>query len=117
MIKLFRFLKPYRVPIVFVFVLVFLQSLANLYLPALMADIVDYGIVKGDTSYILNAGGFMLLVSVGGAICAVAAAFFSARIAIGFGRIIRGKLFTHVEHFSLHEFDTVWHGIADYAHD
>lgn len=107
MIKLFRFLKPYRVPIVFVFVLVFLQSLANLYLPALMADIVDYGIVKGDTSYILNAGGFMLLVSVGGAICAVAAAFFSARIAIGFGRIIRGKLFTHVEHFSLHEFDTV----------
>jgi ATP-binding cassette subfamily B multidrug efflux pump len=94
-------------PIVFVFVLVFLQSLANLYLPTLMADIVDYGIVKGDTSYILNAGGFMLLVSVGGAICAVAAAFFSARIAIGFGRIIRGKLFTHVEHFSLHEFDTV----------
>jgi len=107
MIQLLRFLKPYRVPLVFVFVLVFLQSLANLYLPTLMADIVDNGIVKGDTSYILNLGGFMLLVSVGGAICAVVASFFSARIAIGFGRIIRGKLFTHVEHFSLHEFDTV----------
>jgi ATP-binding cassette, subfamily B, multidrug efflux pump len=107
MIKLLRFLKPYRIPIVFVFVFVFLQSLANLYLPALMADIVDNGIVKGDTSYIFNVGGFMLLVSVGGAICAVVASFFSARIAIGFGRIIRGKLFTHVEHFSLHEFDTV----------
>ncbi len=107
MIQLLRFLKPYRVPIVFVFVFVFLQSLANLYLPTLMADIVDKGIVTGDTAYILRFGGFMLLVSIGGAICAVVASFFSARIAIGFGRIIRGKLFTHVEHFSLHEFDTV----------
>jgi ATP-binding cassette subfamily B protein len=72
-----------------------------------MADIVDKGIVKGDIGYILSIGGFMLLVSIGGMIAAVAASFFSARIATGFGRIIRGKIFTHVENFSLHEFDTV----------
>ncbi len=107
MIKLFRFLKPYRIPIAIVFVLVFFQSLANLYLPTLMADIVDTGILKGDTAYILRVGGLMLLVTIGGTICAIAASFFSARIAIGFGRIIRGKLFTHVENFSLHEFDSV----------
>src|SRR5712691_6252888 len=107
MIKLLRFLKPYRTAVAFVFVLVFLQSLANLYLPTLMADIVDTGIVKQDTAYILRVGGIMLLVTIGGTICAVVASFYSARIAVGFGRIIRGKLFTHVENFSLHEFDTV----------
>ncbi len=107
MIKLFRFLKPYRVPIGIVFVLVFFQSLANLYLPTLMADIVDTGIIKGDTAYILRIGGFMLLVTIGGVLCAIAASFYSARIAIGFGRIIRAKLFTHVENFSLHEFDSI----------
>ena len=105
MIKLLRFIKPFRLLIGLVFVLVFLQSLANLYLPTLMADIIDTGIVKGDTPYILRIGGLMLLVTIGGAICAIIASFYSAKIAIGFGRIVRGKLFTHVENFSLHEFD------------
>ncbi|MGZ3644909.1 MAG: ABC transporter permease, partial [Ktedonobacteraceae bacterium] len=107
MLKLFRLLRPFRIPIVFVFVLVFLQSLANLYLPTLMADIVNNGIVKGDTNYILKVGGIMLLVTLVGTICAVIASFYSARVAIGFGRLIRGKLFTRVGSFSLHEFDKV----------
>jgi ATP-binding cassette subfamily B protein len=107
MIRLFRFLKPYRFQVVLVMMLVFMQSLANLYLPTLMADIVDTGIVKNDTPYILRVGGFMLLVSIGGMLCSIVATFFSARIATGFGRIVRGKIFSHVEHFSLHEFDTL----------
>src|SRR5262249_38774994 len=107
MLRLFRFLKPYRGFIAIVLVLAFLQSLANLYLPTLNADIVDNGIVKNDTGYILRLGGVMLLVTVGGALSAIAGAFFASRTAVGFGRIIRGKLFTHVERFSLHEFDTV----------
>src|SRR5579884_1193725 len=107
MLRLFRFLKPYRGYIAIVLALAFLQSLANLYLPTLNADIVDNGIVKNDTGYILREGGLMLLVTVGGAICAVIGAFFASRTAVGFGRIIRARLFTHVERFSLHEFDTV----------
>ena len=111
MIKLFRFLirylQPSRMPVALVFVLVFLQSLANLYLPYLMANIVDTGIVKGDTTYILRVGGLMVLVTIVGTICAIVASFFSARVAIGFGRLTRGKLFKHVENFSLHEFDSV----------
>src|SRR5579859_5299631 len=107
MIRLFRFLKPYRLTIALIFVLVFLQSFANLYLPTLMADIVDTGIVKGDTAYILRVGGLMLLVTIGGTICAIVASYFSARVAIGFGRLIRGKLFKQVENFSLHEFDSI----------
>src|SRR5438876_7673522 len=111
MIKLFRFLirylQPSRMPVALVFVLVFFQSLANLYLPYLMANIVDTGIVKGDTTYILRVGGLMVLVTIVGTICAIVASFFSARVAIGFGRLTRGKLFKHVENFSLHEFDSV----------
>jgi ATP-binding cassette subfamily B multidrug efflux pump len=107
MIRLLRYLKPFRGAVALVLVLVFLQSLANLYLPTLMADIVDKGIVTGDTDYIVRIGGLMLLITLGGTICAVVASFFSARSAVGFGRLVRGKLFAHVEGFSLHEFDTV----------
>jgi ATP-binding cassette subfamily B multidrug efflux pump len=107
MIRLLRFLKPYRPFIAVVLVLVFLQSLANLYLPTLMADIVDHGIVTGDTGYILRVGGVMLLITVGGTLCAIVSSFFAARVAVGFGRGVRGRLFAHVESFSLHEFDTL----------
>lgn len=107
MIRLLRFIRPYRYLLGIVFALVFVQSLSDLYLPTLLAKIVDNGIVKHDTTYIVHTGGFMLLVALGGTICALIASYFSAKIAVGFGRIIRGKLFSHVEHFSLHEFDTV----------
>jgi ATP-binding cassette subfamily B protein len=100
-------LKPFRGFLAIVVFLVFLQSLANLYLPTLLADIVDKGIVTGDTNYIMRVGGIMLLVTLGGTIAAVISSFFSARIAMGFGKIVRGKLFSQVENFSLHEFDTV----------
>src|SRR4051794_30194715 len=101
MLKLFRFLRPYRVTVTVVVVLVFLQSLANLYLPTLMAHIVDSGILHGDTRYILRVGGFMLLVAIFGTGCAIAASYYSSQVAVGFGRIVRGEIFSHVERFSL----------------
>src|SRR5579864_3848301 len=107
MIKLLRFMKPYRMALILVLVLAFVQSMANLYLPRMMADIVDNGIVKGDTGYIWSTGALMLLVTIGGVIAAIIGSFFAARVATGFGKIIRAQIFNHVEHFSLHEFDTV----------
>ncbi|MGH4122007.1 MAG: ABC transporter ATP-binding protein [Clostridium sp.] len=123
MIKLFRFLKQYTLQIVAIVVLIFIQVLANLYLPTLTADIVDKGIVQKDVlqtisflgfrgsyrgvDYILRLGGIMLLISLGGVICSVMASFLSSKTAVGFGRIIRNKLFAKVEGFSLHEFDKV----------
>ena len=107
MLRLFRFLKPYRALIALVLLFAFLQSLANLYLPTLMADIVDKGIVTGDNNYILRVGGLMLLITLGGTLCAILGAYFAARVAVGFGRLVRRELFTHVEKFSLHEFDTI----------
>jgi len=105
--KLFRFLKPYSIPVACVLALVLLQSLFELYLPTLMSDIVDKGIVNGDINYIMRIGGIMLLVTAGGTACAVLAGYLSAKTATGFGKILRSKIFSHVENFSLHEFDQI----------
>ncbi|MEO8954521.1 MAG: ABC transporter ATP-binding protein [Ktedonobacteraceae bacterium] len=105
MIKLLRFMKPYRAILVLVVVLAFGQALANLYLITLMANIVDYGIVKQDTGYIWRTGGLMFVIALGGTLAAVIGIFFSSQVGTGFGKIIRAKLFTHVQRFSLHEFD------------
>jgi ATP-binding cassette subfamily B protein len=100
-------MKPYRMIIALVLLLAFGQAMANLYLPTLMADIVDNGIIKGDTGYIWRTGGVMLLVTFGGVICAIIGSFFAARVATGFGKIIRAQIFNRVSQFSLQEFDTV----------
>ncbi|MED4602312.1 ABC transporter ATP-binding protein [Paenibacillus validus] len=105
MIKLLRFLRPYRRQAGLVLLLVFLQSIAELYLPTLMADIVDRGVVQGDTPYIWRIGGLMLLVAACGALCSVGASLWSAKSASGFARDLRSRLFGHVERFSLSEFD------------
>jgi len=107
MLKLFRFLRPYRATIALVMALVLLQSLAELYLPTLMSDIVNKGVVHGDTGYIWRMGGFMLLVTLGGTFVSILASFYASRVSSGFGRIVRGKVFSHVESFSLQEFDRI----------
>ncbi|TGE32892.1 ABC transporter ATP-binding protein [Desulfosporosinus sp. Sb-LF] len=107
MIKLYRFLKPYTAYITVVIVLLFAQVLSDLYLPTLMANIVDHGIVNKDVNYILRVGGFMLLVAAGGTLCAIIATYLSSKTAVGFGKILREKIFTKVESFSLHEFDKI----------
>lgn len=107
MIKLFRFLKPYTAYVGIILVLMFFQSIAELYLPNLMSDIVDTGIVKGDTGYIMAVGGRMLLVALGGTICSIIGAYLSSRTAAGFGKDLRNKVFSRVESYSLNEFDKI----------
>ena len=105
MLKLMKFIRPYRYAILAIVVFVFMQSLAQLFLPGLMADIVDNGIVDGDISYILSVGQIMLLVALAGTTCAVISSFLASRVAIGFGRLVRSKVFTHIQEFSLNEYD------------
>lgn len=107
MLKLVKFLKPYAGFVATVLILLFFQSMAELYLPTLMSDIVDKGIYNGDTNYILKIGGFMLLVAGGSALCTILASFISSKTASAFGRDIRRSIFTKAESFSLHEFDKV----------
>jgi len=90
-----------------VLIFVFLQTLGDLYLPSLMSDIINSGVMQGDTGKIVQLGGLMLLVAGGGAICAVFASFLSSRVAVGLGTILRSKVFRRVESYSLHEFDKI----------
>lgn len=106
-IKLARFLKPFSLAVGGVMLLLFFQSIAELYLPTLMADIVNTGIVDGDIPFIWRVGGFMLVVAAGSALCAVMASYLSSVIAAGFGRNLRTLVFTRVESYSLHEFDKI----------
>lgn len=107
MLKLYRFLKKYTAHIIAIVLLVFIQVMCNLYLPTLMSDIIDKGLRNKDMNYIWKTGGYMLLVSGAGAVCSVIASLLSAKTAVGLGTIIREKLFTKVESFSLHEFDKI----------
>ncbi|GIN41591.1 ABC transporter ATP-binding protein [Heyndrickxia oleronia] len=107
MIKLLKNLTFYKWIVLAVFGLVFIQSMSDLYLPTLMADIIDKGVVVGDTPYIWKIGGLMLLVAAFGAFASVIASYYSSKAAMGLGRDIRRKVFTHVEKFSLQDVDHI----------
>ena len=107
MIKLFRYFKPYTLSILFILVLVYFQTQADLYLPGLMSDIINNGVMMGNTDFIWRTGGRMLLVAGVGTLFSVIAGFLSARTAMSFGRDLRNSIFRRVEGFSLHEFDRI----------
>ena len=98
------YLRPYRRPITAVVVLQLFSTIATLYLPTLNAEIIDNGVVKGDTTYILGAGGVMLAVSVVQMACSVGAVYFGSRTAMAFGRDLRREVFGRVQEFSQREF-------------
>jgi ATP-binding cassette, subfamily B, multidrug efflux pump len=104
LIRLLRaHLQPYRGPIVLVVLLQFVQTLATLYLPTLNADIIDNGVVKGDTGYIMRVGGGMLAITLVQIVCAIAAVYFGARTAMAVGRDLRAAIFGQVQSFSAQE--------------
>ncbi|OAN10726.1 ABC transporter ATP-binding protein [Exiguobacterium undae] len=107
MIKLLKNLTTYKWAVFAVLILVFAQSMSDLYLPTLMADIIDKGVVTGDTAYIWKIGAVMLGITGLGALAAIAASYYSSKAAMGLGRDIRRKVFNHVERFTLQEFDQV----------
>ena len=107
MIGLLRtYLRPYARDLAIVVGLLLVQAIGNLYLPELNGEIINQGVLTGDTDYVLRVGGFMLLVTglIGAA--AVASVYLSSRIAMGFGRDVRRSVFSTVETFSQVEVNT-----------
>jgi ATP-binding cassette, subfamily B, multidrug efflux pump len=96
-------LRPYSRPLLAVLVLQLVGTMASLYLPSLNADIIDRGIAVGDTGHILSVGGWMLVVTLVQIACSIAAVWFGARTAMGFGRDLRGAVFQRVGGFSARE--------------
>ncbi len=107
MIKLLRFLEPYRWWLILISILAIGQSVANLYLPNLMSDIVNKGIAAFDTGFIWRTGGIMLIVAIGGTVCATVGVYYASKVAVGMSTALRREIFNRVQQFSLHEFDTL----------
>jgi len=104
LIRLLRtYLRPYRTLLFAVVVLQFFGTIAALYLPTLNADIIDNGVAKADTSYILRIGAVMLGITFLQVACTIAAVWFGARTAMGFGRDARAAVFRRVGSFSARE--------------
>src|SRR5512138_3806322 len=97
MLKLFYYLKPYALSVLAVLGLMIAHAIGNLYLPTMMSDIINLGVIREDITFILGRGGRMLLVTGGTAVCAVIATYLSSRAAMAFGRDLRQKLFSRVE--------------------
>ncbi|MFC7241999.1 ABC transporter ATP-binding protein [Catellatospora aurea] len=98
-----RQLRPYRRHISLVVLLQFVQTVANLYLPTLNADIIDQGVVKGDTGYIMRIGAAMIGVSLVQIICSIGAVYVGAQVASALGRDVRAAIFDRVQSFSARE--------------
>lgn len=96
MLTFVKLLRPFRLSIATVLVLMLAQSLAQLALPAMMADIVDTGIVQGHIRYILGKGGWMLVFVAGSSCCIVLASALASKTSVGFGKFLRNKLFEQV---------------------
>ncbi|HWI43607.1 MAG TPA: ABC transporter ATP-binding protein [Nocardioides sp.] len=104
LLRLLRtYLSPFRGWLTAIVLLQFTATVAMLYLPSLNADIIDNGVTKGDTGYIVRVGGLMLAVSLVQAACSMSSAWFGGRSAMGFGRDLRGDLFKRTGSFSARE--------------
>ncbi|MDR0836843.1 MAG: ABC transporter ATP-binding protein/permease [Propionibacteriaceae bacterium] len=100
---LVRHTRPYLKHLLGVVGLQLIATVASLTLPTLNAQIIDKGVSQGDTGYIWVRGALMLLVSLAQVLGQVGSAYFGARIAFGFGRDVRARLFDHVLGFSSRE--------------
>jgi len=104
--RLLEFLRPYWKQLVLVVVLLLAQTIANLYLPELNAKIINEGVAKGDTAYILETGGIMLAVTFLLGIAAIVGVYWGSKTAMAFGRDVRSSIFRRVESFSQAEINT-----------
>ena len=104
LIRLLRtYLRPYSREVAIVVVLVLIQTIANLYLPNLNADIINNGVAKGDIPYIWRTGGVMLGITLGLGAVAVAGIYWASLTSMGVGRDLRAAVFGRVQDFSARE--------------
>jgi len=101
-----NYLRPYRTQISLLVVLLVAQTVGNLYLPNLNADIINGGVIAGNLHYILHAGVIMLTLTLVVGVFAVVAVYWASRVAMGAGADIREAVFTKVQSFSERDMNT-----------
>lgn len=107
MFKLARFLANYKKECVVGPLFKFLEACFELFVPLVMAGIIDVGIKNGDTAYIYKMGALMVGLGLLGLICSLTAQFFAAKASMGFGTALRSALFRHVGDLSYAELDEI----------
>lgn len=103
--EMLKYYKPYIPIILLIIAALFGQAMCELALPGYMSDIINFGIIKSDMSYIYRTGAIMLLVALAVVICTGLAGLFSARVAAKSSRDIRSALFRRVTAFSAAELE------------
>ena len=96
MFRLLKYLKPYWWQVIILLAATAGQVYATLRLPALMAQIINDGIVTGDTDYIWAVGLRMILLAIFAAVCSFVSSFVSAKVGAYFARDIRADIFRKV---------------------
>lgn len=105
--KLFIYLKDYKIESVLAPLFKMLEALFELFVPIVMARVIDVGIPLGDRNYVIRMCLIMILLGLIGLICSITAQYFSAKAACGFAAKLRHSLFEHIQSLSFTEMDTI----------
>lgn len=105
--KLLKYFKGYKLESILGPLFKLLEASFELFVPLVMAQIIDVGIKNGDMGYILRMGGVLVLLGVVGLTCSLTAQYFSAKAAVGIGTMVRNDLFRHINTLSYREIDTI----------
>lgn len=105
--KLLKYFKNYKLESILGPLFKLLEASFELFVPLVMAQIIDVGIKNRDVGYILRMGGVLVLLGVVGLACSLTAQYFSAKAAVGIGTMLRNDLFKHINSLSYREIDTV----------
>lgn len=103
--KLLRYLKAYKKESIIAPLFKMLEASFELFVPLVVANIVDVGIDSKDFGYIAKMGCLLILLGIIGLTCSLTAQYFSAKAAVGFGTALRSDLFAHINSLSYEEID------------
>lgn len=106
MYKITNYLKEYKKESIVAPIFKMLEASFELFVPLVMAAIVDTGIKNADSAYILRMGAILVLLGVIGLTCSITAQYFAAKASVGFGKSVRKDLFAHINALSYTELDT-----------
>jgi ATP-binding cassette subfamily B multidrug efflux pump len=95
-----RYVPKFRKPFSFAILLLMIESVSDLLLPALMARMIDEGVAARDLHHVLGLGGWMLVITAAGAIAAISRNFISSRVSQQFGADVRMDLYRRIQTFS-----------------
>ncbi|MBQ7066497.1 MAG: ABC transporter ATP-binding protein [Lachnospiraceae bacterium] len=105
--KLLIYLKDYKKETILAPIFKMLEASFELFIPLVVAAIIDIGIASGDKTYIIKMCGIMVALGIIGLVCSITAQFFAAKAAVGFATKLRHALFAHIQKFSFTEIDTI----------